>query len=86
MSPIATSSVEENAIPTYYCVRVRLIAEILAREISAQLLDRPMNAPLRFMPIRRSPVPPPVSVSDVLTEYLEMEGDHTAHPGTGKGK
>ena len=68
-----------NAVPS-------LIAEIMARAIRSQLLDSPINSALRLMPTRRLPVPSPVKVADVPEDYLEMEGDHQAHPGTGKGK
>lgn len=68
-----------NAVPS-------LIAEILARAIKSQLLDVLDEGALRLMPKRRSPVPSPVSISDVPVQYHHMEGDHLAHPGTGKGK
>jgi DNA (cytosine-5)-methyltransferase 1 len=68
-----------NAVPS-------LIAEILARAISSQLLDVPQNGPMHLMPKRRLPVPSAVEVADVPAQYFHMEGDHRAHPGTGKGK
>lgn len=68
-----------NAVPS-------LIAEILAREIRAQLLDSSIDTPLRLMPPRRLPVPSSVRLEPVPEEYLPMQGDHKPHPGTGKGR
>jgi DNA (cytosine-5)-methyltransferase 1 len=68
-----------NAVPS-------LIGEILAREIRAQLLGSAVNNELRLLPPRRLPVPLPVSLEEVPAEYLEMQGDHKPHPGTGKGR
>lgn len=67
-----------NAVPS-------LIAEVLAREIRAQFLDKPINSPLRLLPPRRENVPPPEALKPVPEKYLHMIGEHAEHPGTGKG-
>ena len=68
-----------NAVPS-------LLAEVLAREISSQLLGRPATAQL-LLAIRPSAAapPPPEQPSTVPPEYLSLRGDHDAHPGTGRG-
>lgn len=68
-----------NAVPS-------LIAEILANTIKQQIFDQPAANQLRLMPPRRLPVPEPVTVRVVPTEYLGMVGNHAPHPGTGKGR
>jgi DNA (cytosine-5)-methyltransferase 1 len=68
-----------NAVPS-------LIAEVFAREIRRQLLDAPMNMPLRLLPTRRAEVPPPLKVARVPKKYHQFIGHHEAHPGTGKGR
>lgn len=65
-----------NAVPS-------LLAEVLAREIRAQLLDDPIGKlPLELLPPRREPVPPPEKVAEVPEKYLDLVGDHADHPGT----
>lgn len=68
-----------NAVPS-------LLAEVLAREIKAQLLGyrRTTSAP-KLLPLDRSPAPPPERVKSVPAKYRELVADHKAHPGTGKG-
>jgi DNA (cytosine-5)-methyltransferase 1 len=68
-----------NAVPS-------LVAEVLAREIRRQLLGAPVGGPLRLLPPRRHDVPPSEPVAEVAEKYLHLVGDHTAHPGTGKGR
>lgn len=68
-----------NAVPS-------LLAEVLAREIRVQLLGlSPLRTPLKRIPPRRHPIPPPERVARVPREYLALRGDHTPHPGTGQG-
>lgn len=68
-----------NAVPS-------LLAEVLGREIRAQLLDLPaMKEAPRLMPTRRLPIPPEEPHGEVPPQFLSLEGDHEAHPGTGKG-
>ncbi|MNX91274.1 Modification methylase BspRI [compost metagenome] len=68
-----------NAVPS-------LLAEVLGREIRCQLLGlSKLRKPLRLLPTRKAPCPPPEPVADVPQKYLSLEGDHEAHPGTGKG-
>jgi len=68
-----------NAVPS-------LVAEVLAREIRIQLLDRPLKTKrLRLLPPRRKVVPKAERISAVPRKYLPLEGEHRAHPGTGHG-
>ncbi|MBV6121129.1 DNA cytosine methyltransferase [Pseudomonas aeruginosa] len=68
-----------NAVPS-------LIAEVLGRQIRAQLLDSPADGRLKLIPPRREYVPPPEKVEPVAAKYLVLIGDHAPHPGTGKGR
>ena len=68
-----------NAVPS-------LLAEVLGREVWTQLLGLgALRSPLSLLPPDRSPAPPPEPVEPVASEYLHLEGEHTPHPGTGKG-
>ena len=68
-----------NAVPS-------LVAEVLAREIRIQLLDRPLKTKrLRLLPPRRKVVPKAERISAVPRKYLPLEGEHRAHPDTGHG-
>jgi DNA (cytosine-5)-methyltransferase 1 len=78
----ALSSIQKqvgNAVPS-------LLGEILARAICTQMLgqrlvsDRPL-----LLPKRQRSVPKPEIPSLVLKKYLRLQGNHSAHPGTGKG-
>ena len=68
-----------NAVPS-------LLAEVIAREIRAQLLGLPRlrTAPKRLPP-RRQPLPPPEPVFPVPRRFLRLAGKHDPHPGTGQG-
>ena len=68
-----------NAVPS-------LVAEVLAREIRRQLLDSPLNSPLRLLPPKRDPTPGPEPLAALPEKYKELIGEHAAHPGTGKGR
>jgi DNA (cytosine-5)-methyltransferase 1 len=68
-----------NAVPS-------LLAEVLAREISLQLLGRPTKGPLLLAIRPTAGAPPfPQKPSAVPSKYLSLRGDHVAHPGTGRG-
>lgn len=68
-----------NAVPS-------LLAEVLAREINAQLLGyRNASNSLSLLPPDRSPAPPPETVRPVPADFQILSGHHEAHPGTGKG-
>ncbi len=68
-----------NAVPS-------LLGEVVAREIAVQLLGKRRNrTPPRLLPPDRSPAPPPERVRAVPREFMELAGEHTAHPGTGLG-
>ncbi len=68
-----------NAVPS-------LIAEILAREIRRQLLDAPVDGPLKLLPPRRNHIPPPEPLTRLHAKYQKLIGDHADHPGEGKGR
>ncbi|MGR2738632.1 DNA cytosine methyltransferase [Billgrantia sp. Q4P2] len=68
-----------NAVPS-------LLAEVLAREISVQLLGRSSyDDALTLLPMRKRPIPPPTPISPVDEKYLKLRGAHEPHPGTGLG-
>lgn len=69
-----------NAVPS-------LLAEVVGRAIRAQLLKQCVDdAPLKLLPPRRVPVPPPEPVGTVPDRYLNLVGEHEPHPGTGRGR
>jgi DNA (cytosine-5)-methyltransferase 1 len=69
-----------NAVPS-------LLAEVLAREIRGQLLDSAVRTskPRLRVEAAPEPPPPPECVLPVPKRYLQLRGDHEAHPGTGRG-
>ncbi|NTX63818.1 DNA cytosine methyltransferase [Myxococcus sp. CA051A] len=68
-----------NAVPS-------LLAEVLGRAISAQLLGlKPKRGALKLLPPDRSPTPAPEPVAQVPRAFKKLAGAHEAHPGTGKG-
>lgn len=67
-----------NAVPS-------LMAEILGREIRRQLLDDPATGSLQLLAPRRTPIPPAEVITPVPQKYHVHIGEHSAHPGTGKG-
>ncbi|RWX14310.1 hypothetical protein EHI45_13570 [Rhizobium leguminosarum] len=70
-----------NAVPS-------LLAEVLATEISVQLLGRKRPNRDYQLSVRTatSSPPPPSETTPIPKQYLHLLGDHEAHPGTGKGK
>jgi DNA (cytosine-5)-methyltransferase 1 len=68
-----------NAVPS-------LLGEVLALEIRRQLLDdRVTSRSLKLLPPVRPGMPKPETTQSVPAKYLELIGDHEAHPGTGMG-
>ena len=68
-----------NAVPS-------LVAEVIAREIRAQLLGKPVKKKkLKLLPPRRANKPAPERVQKVPAKYLPLIGDHAEHPGEGLG-
>ena len=69
-----------NAVPS-------LLAEVLARAIKTQLLDRgaPRRKP-RLLPSVQGPVPAPEKVARLPRKYQVYIGDHPDHPGKGLGE
>ena len=67
-----------NAVPS-------LLAEVMARAIRTQLLGCavPHEATLRVQHASSTPSAEPIQ--PVPDQYLELVGDHSPHPGTGKG-
>lgn len=68
-----------NAVPS-------LVAEILAREIRCQILNKPIDAALQLLPPRRENVPKAEPVAKLPKKYRDLIGDHEDHPGEGKGR
>ena len=68
-----------NAVPS-------LLAEILAREIARQLLDRSVKKEPVLTVARRRRIPPPGPVGPVPDKYMIHVGNHPDHPGEGKGR
>lgn len=67
-----------NAVPS-------LLAEVIGRQIRRQLLGDDVSVePSLAIPYRR-PIPPPEPVAAVPRDYLNLRGEHAAHPGTGRG-
>jgi DNA (cytosine-5)-methyltransferase 1 len=68
-----------NAVPS-------LVAEVIAREIRRQLLNKPVKKKkLQLLPPRRSSTPSPAKLAKVPETYRSLAGDHAEHPGTGQG-
>ena len=68
-----------NAVPS-------LLAEILGTEIRRQLLGhRIPERPYKLAVPRKRRLPDPEPIAEVPREYLRYQGNHSAHPGTGKG-
>jgi DNA (cytosine-5)-methyltransferase 1 len=68
-----------NAVPS-------LVAEIIAREIRAQLLSNPVKKKnLQLLPPRRKSTASPERVAAVPRAYLSLVGNHAEHPGEGLG-
>lgn len=69
-----------NAVPS-------LLAEVLAREIRAQLLGSPITRKRPVLAVRApsTPTPPPERVASVPREFRKLQGTHREHPGTGRG-
>jgi DNA (cytosine-5)-methyltransferase 1 len=68
-----------NAVPS-------LLTEVLGRAIREQLLGEAAPfAPLRLVPPDRSPAPPAEPVGEVPPRFLDLQGEHSPHPGTGQG-
>lgn len=67
-----------NAVPS-------ALAEVLARAISNQFLGGKVPLVPTLAPTPLLPVPPPESPKKVPKKFYTLIGDHSAHPGTGKG-
>ena len=68
-----------NAVPS-------LLAEVLAREIRKQLFGTRLTTPApKLLPSVKRPVPPPEPVRAIPERFDALEGEHSAHPGTGRG-
>jgi DNA (cytosine-5)-methyltransferase 1 len=67
-----------NAVPA-------ALAEKLGLEIRKMLGHDVRRRKLKLLPARRTPVPPAERSRKVPQKYMELVGEHEAHPGTGKG-
>ncbi|MDP3745612.1 MAG: DNA (cytosine-5-)-methyltransferase [Phenylobacterium sp.] len=67
-----------NAVPS-------LLAEVMARQIKAQLLERPVTGALKLIPPKRKAAFNREPTSGVAAKYMHLVGDHAEHPGEGMG-
>lgn len=68
-----------NAVPS-------LLAEVIGREIRDQFFgERVSKKDLKLLPPDRGEPPPPERVRQVPKQFRKLVGDHSDHPGTGKG-
>lgn len=67
-----------NAVPA-------ALAEVVARKMRRDLLGDNVELAPTLIPKRRLPVPDPEPVAPIHRMYLELIGEHEAHPGTGQG-
>ncbi len=68
-----------NAVPS-------LLAEVIAREIRAQLFASPIRGRLQLsIPLAPDPIPPTEQPAHLPKEYRKLQGKHKPHPGTGLG-
>lgn len=67
-----------NAVPS-------LLGEMLARAIARQLLKAEVSDTLQLALPVAPPAPPAEQVKAVPRHFLNLRGEHDAHPGTGQG-
>lgn len=69
-----------NAVPS-------LLAEVLGRAIAKQYFEKTSRGAPKLLPLDRSATRPPPEqhVRKLPKRFQAMIGDHSAHPGTGKG-
>jgi DNA (cytosine-5)-methyltransferase 1 len=68
-----------NAVPS-------ALAELVAREIRAQLLQpRSKRRQLTLLPAKRDDTPPAERPTSIPRKYLTLLGEHAEHPGVGRG-
>jgi DNA (cytosine-5)-methyltransferase 1 len=67
-----------NAVPP-------ALGELLGRWVRRSLFGDRVDLKLRLAPSARPGCPPPEPHQPVHKKYLELEGDHEDHPGTGCG-
>jgi DNA (cytosine-5)-methyltransferase 1 len=68
-----------NAVPS-------ALAEALALGIGRQYFEQLGDTkPLSLIPVRRNQMPLPRPIAEVPTKYRALIGNHSDHPGTGKG-
>lgn len=68
-----------NAVPS-------LLGEVLARSIATQLLGVPVfSSEPKLLPPDRGEPPPAEATKRVPRKFLSLAGDHSPHPGTGRG-
>lgn len=67
-----------NAVPS-------LLAEVMGREIGRQLLGATVVGEPKLLPPFRTPIPAAEPCGRVPAKFRRLAGEHSAHPGTGKG-
>ena len=69
-----------NAVPS-------LVAEVLGREIRAELLDKMSRSrKQKLLRPSQNKIPPGMLPTCVPQKFLQLEHNHPPHPGNGKGK
>ena len=62
------------------------MGEILGRTIGGQFLGMPVQQDTPTpLPLYQGEPPEAESLEPVAEQYLDLVGDHAAHPGTGRG-
>lgn len=69
-----------NAVPS-------ALAELVGLKMRARFFGEPEceNQEASLVPAKRADMPKPKRIQPVDPQYLDLVGDHSAHPGTGKG-
>lgn len=67
-----------NAVPS-------ALAEVLAKEMLRQFFSEYVQPEISLLPKRRMLLDVKYPVAPVPSDYLHLIGEHTPHPGTGKG-
>ena len=62
------------------------MAENLARALKEQICSFQFDEPRKLAVPNARFTPPPEAPTSVPKQYLNLVGDHAAHPGTGKGR
>jgi DNA (cytosine-5)-methyltransferase 1 len=67
-----------NAVPS-------ALAEVLGQAMAEQFFGNEGSSLQTLVPPYRRPIPAPAPIGSVPDKYLDQLGEHSPHPGTGKG-